>query len=76
MVALVRESRAALGLRGAERAVEDKGKWGLGFLPGVPNEGDEENGENNFFLSLFCGAQAIECVLQKGSVIWNTPDAK
>lgn len=44
---------------GAQRAVEDKGKLGLGFLPGIPNEWGEENGEN-LFLRLACGAQGIE----------------
>lgn len=39
--------------------MEDKGKQGLGFLPAIPNEWDEENGEN-LFLSLSCGAQGSE----------------
>lgn len=39
--------------------VEAKGKRGLGFLPGIPNEWDEENGEI-LLLSLACGEQGID----------------
>lgn len=55
------------GLPGAQRAVEDKGKRGLGFLPGIPNEWDEENGEN-LFLSLARGAQGIELCVIRGTL--------
>lgn len=37
------------GRAGLPWAVEDEGTWGLGFLPGIPNECSEENGENCFF---------------------------
>lgn len=48
------------GLPGAQRAVEDKEKWGLGFIPGIPNEWDEENGAKSLF-EAGLGAQGIEC---------------
>lgn len=37
------------GLPGAQRAEEDTGRQGLGFIPGLPNEQDEENGEKSLF---------------------------
>ena len=51
-----------------------RGNGDLGFFQGFLMNAMRKMEKT--FLSLFYGAQDIECMLQKGSVIWNIPDAK
>lgn len=74
LVALVGQSRAALGYLVLREQWRTRGNGDLGFFQGFLMNVVRKMGKITF-LSLCYGAQDTERMLQKGSVIWNTPDA-
>lgn len=75
VVALVGESWTALGYLVLKEQWRTRGNGDLGSFQGFLMNAVRKM-EKITFLRLFYGAQDIERMLQKGSVIWNTPDAK
>lgn len=75
VVAVVGESRAALGYLVLREQWRTRGNGDLGFFQGFLMNVVRKMGKITF-LSLFYGARDTERMLQNGSVIWNTPDAK